>query len=146
MSRLLLAAPLLLALGCSGTPAREIPLTVLGRSDHCGLDLSWQRIRSSDEIPDALPQVDIPGDSTTLVISMGTRPTGGFRIVLPDGATREGADARLDVRLDAPPPDAMVTQALTSPCVLVRLALAPETPLRVHFSGTAAELRNPPRE
>ncbi len=146
MSRLLFALPLLFVLGCSGRPGGEIELTVLGRSDYCGLDMSWQRIRSSDEIPDALPRVGIQDDSTTLVISMGTQPTGGFRIVLPEHATRKGSDAHLNVRLDAPAPDAMVTQALTSPCVLIRLAITPETPLRVEFSGTAAEARNRVRE
>lgn len=142
MSRLLIALPLLFVLGCSGSPGGDIEITVLGRSDQCGLDMSWQRIRSSDEIPDALPQVGIPDDSTTLVVSMGTQPTGGFRIVLPERATREGSDAYLNVRLDAPAADTMVTQALTSPCVLIRLAVTPETPLRVAFSGTAAEARN----
>ncbi len=141
MSRLLLALPLLLAMACSGTPSRDIPITVLGRSDHCGLDLSWQRIESASELPQALPQVGIPDDSTTLVISMGTQPTGGFSIVLPESATREGEDVRLDVRLEAPEADAMVTQALTSPCVLIRLPITPATPLGVHFSGTAAEMR-----
>ncbi len=146
MSRpfLALAIALTATIGCSGGPPSSPAVTVLARSEHCGLNLSWQRIRASSELPATLPQVGIFEDSTTLVISMGSQPTGGFEIVLPETATRnpDGLGIRLDVRLDAPPPDAMVTQALTSPCALIRIDTPPDTPLEVHFSGTAAEARN----
>jgi hypothetical protein len=36
----------------------------------------------------------------------------------------------------------MVTQALTSPCALIRIDTPPTTALEVHFSGTAAEARS----
>ncbi|MCC5873856.1 MAG: protease complex subunit PrcB family protein [Gammaproteobacteria bacterium] len=145
MSRSFLAlAPIALATaiaGCSGNAPSAPEVTVLARSEHCGLNLSWQRIRASSELPAALPQVGIFEDSTTLVISMGRQPTGGFEIILPEATTPnpDGPGIQLHVRLEAPPPDAMVTQALTSPCALLRIDTPPDTPLEVHFSGTAAE-------
>ncbi|MCC5888603.1 MAG: protease complex subunit PrcB family protein [Gammaproteobacteria bacterium] len=144
MSRTVLALALIAAVGCSGTAPADPAVTVLARSQHCDLNLSWQRIGATSELPPALPQVGIFEDSTTLVISMGSQPTGGFEIVLPETATRnpDGSGIRLDVRLNAPPADAMVTQALTSPCALIRIDTPPTTPLEVHFSGTAAEARN----
>lgn len=146
MSRSLLALAIALTatVGCSTSPPSGPSVTVLARSEHCGLNLSWQRIRSSSDLPPTLPQVGIFEDSTTLVISMGSQPTGGFEIILPESATRnpDGPGIRLKVRLDAPPADAMVTQALTSPCALIRIDAPPTTALEVHFSGTAAEARN----
>lgn len=141
---IVLAIALTVATGCSSTPTSGPAVTVLARSEHCGLNLSWQRIHANSELPPTLPQVGLFEDSTTLVISMGNQPTGGFDIVLPDAATRnpDGPGIRLEVRLDAPPADAMVTQALTSPCALIRIAAAPTTALEVHFSGTAAEARS----
>lgn len=147
MSRSFLASAIALiaVMGCSSTPPSSPAITVLARSEHCGLNLSWQRIAATSAIPAALPRVGIFEDSTTLVISMGSQPTGGSEIVLPETAAPnpDAPGVRLDVRLEAPPADAMVTQALTSPCALIRIDTPPETPLAVHFSGTAAEARNP---
>lgn len=146
MSRSFIALAILLATatGCSSTPSSGPAVTVLARSEHCGLNLSWQRIQAQSELPPTLPEVGIFEDSTTVVISMGNQPTGGFDIILPESATAnpDGPGIRLDVRLDAPPADAMVTQALTSPCALIRIAAPPSTPLEVHFSGTAAEAQS----
>jgi len=146
MSRSFLAFALALTatVGCSNTPPSGPGVTVLARSEHCGLNLSWQRIRSSSDLPASLPQVGIFEDSTTLVISMGSQPTGGFEIILPESAmpNPDGPGMQLEVRLDAPPADAMVTQVLTSPCALIRIETPPSTALEVHFSGTAAEAHN----
>lgn len=143
-SYLVLAIALAATVACSSTPPSGPAVTVLARSEHCGLNLSWQRIHSSSDLPETLPEVGIFEDSTTLVISMGNQPTGGFEIILPDSATPnpDGPGIRLEVRLDAPPADAMVTQALTSPCALIRIDAPPSTALEVHFSGTAAEARS----
>lgn len=66
-----------------------------------------------------------PNRYGVLWISMGRKPTGGFGIELaqPTAALHKGV-ATVHVRLHQPSPDALVTQALTSPCLLVKLTTA----------------------
>lgn len=141
---LLLAALLGSLGGCASQTSGDVNVTVLTRSDHCGLDQGWRQIRQAEDLPQALRRIEPSEATTTLLISMGQRPTGGFDIGLPEQASRDDAGVHLDVSLDAPPADAMVTQALTSPCVLLQLDVPPDTPVHLHFSGTAAE--PPPRQ
>ncbi len=65
------------------------------------------------------PVVDFARE-TVLAVFMGTRPTGGYGIDVRD-VTLEGADLFVDLVLVEPAADAMVTQALTSPWVIIRV-------------------------
>ncbi|HSK41000.1 MAG TPA: protease complex subunit PrcB family protein [Arenibaculum sp.] len=76
----------------------------------------WQALwsRTGTQAPGPLPR-----GWMAVAVFAGTRPTGGYsvEIVSMDAAAQTGAPDRLRVsyRIQAPPGDAMVTQALTSP-------------------------------
>lgn len=53
-----------------------------------------------------------------LVVAMGRRNTGGYGLTLTDAAM-EGSTLAVTTRVRAPAPDSMVTQALTTPCVVL---------------------------
>lgn len=65
------------------------------------------------------PPGPLPGDLMAVGVFAGTRPTGGYRVVIDEIEVEQvtGERDRLIVswREVAPPPDALVTQALTSP-------------------------------
>jgi hypothetical protein len=65
------------------------------------------------------------GSSTLVSIFAGEKPTGGFEIQVTTAA-RRGTACVVGYRVEAPPEDAIVTQALTYPSAAVRL----ETPCR----------------
>lgn len=70
------------------------------------------------EVP-PVPTVNFANE-TVLAIFRGTRPTGGYAIDVRD-VTLDGGDLLVDVRLVDPGADAVVTQALTSPWVILRV-------------------------
>lgn len=53
-----------------------------------------------------------------LVVAMGRKNTGGYGLTLADAAM-EGATLAVTARVRVPAPDSMVTQALTTPCVVL---------------------------
>jgi hypothetical protein len=55
-----------------------------------------------------------PGEGTYLVVYGGQQPTGGYSVGVA-GARVEGDRVTVRVSLEDPPPDAIVTQALTYP-------------------------------
>ena len=77
------------------------------------------------------PEVDFARDYVVL-IDMGQRPTGGYALKLaqPSVAVEEGTAT---VRVDwiEPPPGAFVTQALTSPCLVLAVPRGDYSRLRV---------------
>jgi hypothetical protein len=55
-----------------------------------------------------------------IYIQMGARPTGGFHLDLAgDSAHVQGQALVIPVRWEIPPKDALLTQALTHPCLLL---------------------------
>ncbi|WP_051363476.1 protease complex subunit PrcB family protein [Deinococcus murrayi] len=58
---------------------------------------------------------------TAVAIFLGQRPTGGYGVRVT-GASVQGGTLTLTVELRAPGPDSIVTQALTSPWTMVRVA------------------------
>ncbi|MFP4616021.1 MAG: protease complex subunit PrcB family protein [Thiohalorhabdus sp.] len=79
-------------------------------SDATGFDLSGLEVQEAQ------------GTGTLVAIGGGTRSTGGYRLALDESAvTRQGRTLRVRVTVRAPPEDAMVTQALTRPCGVLRL-------------------------
>ncbi|MEX0606169.1 MAG: protease complex subunit PrcB family protein [Marinobacter sp.] len=53
-----------------------------------------------------------------LVVAMGRKNTGGYGLTLADAAMKNSTLA-VTTRVHSPAPDSMVTQALTTPCVVL---------------------------
>lgn len=71
--------------------------------------------------PSAAPQVDFERHAVVLV-EMGQKPTGGYRLELGSEAmTVSDGTARLVVNWHEPEEGMLLTQALTSPCLLVQV-------------------------
>lgn len=66
-----------------------------------------------------VPEVDFIDDSV-LVLQMGQRPTGGYALRLAQARmVVEDGTAMVRIEWIEPPPGAFVTQALTSPCLVL---------------------------
>ncbi|MCL7946100.1 protease complex subunit PrcB family protein [Marinobacter sp. ATCH36] len=134
----------------SGGPlARQVT-----ESDHCGLtapglvyisnasDLDkLGRLPSANLAMKKLRAIDLEQEHLVLV-GLGQKSTGGY------GLTLESADIVddvLELTLNArqPPSDAMVTQALTTPCAII--AITPEHWERLRVSGEGFETITRPR-
>ena len=63
------------------------------------------------------PAVDFATESVVFLLA-GAKPTGGWSVV-PRGATLDGDTLVIDAAIQGPPPDAIVTQAFTSPYAVV---------------------------
>jgi hypothetical protein len=95
----------------------------IAAADHGGPVLAGE-VGEAPQGADAAPPVDLAKDVVVLV-AMGEKPTGGYGIALarPEAAVKDGV-AFLQVVLRVPAKDAMVTQALTRPCLAVSLPRA----------------------
>lgn len=78
-----------------------------------------RRLILSGDAP--LPVVDFSREAA-LLVSMGTKPTAGYGMSLPADSARLIGD-RLEIHLDwqSPPRGAVVAQALTSPCLILKI-------------------------
>lgn len=71
-------------------------------------------------------QIRGSGEGTYVVVYGGQRPTGGYSVGVA-GARVEGDRVTVRISVEAPPPDAIVTQALTYPYEISLLrGLSPE--------------------
>ena len=147
--RLLLAAAAVLA-GCASSKARgpsSTTATTVRASPTCGGDIagpSAHWIATEGELRAAMgmggvfgeaPPVDFKKEGV-LAIYMGQRPTGGYSLSLQDPAVPiANGVGTVTVKFEEPPPGAMVTQVLTSPCLLVKLGKAGLRSLRVVDPG-----------
>jgi hypothetical protein len=61
--------------------------------------------------------------ATTVTIFAGEKPTGGYTVEVT-GVDRRGGTCTVRHKVDPPPPDAMVTQALTYPSTTIRITPA----------------------
>ena len=69
--------------------------------------------------PTTIPPVDY-GREGVLIIWMGRRPTGGYNIELAsDKIAIQGKTATLKIHWIEPPQDAVLTQAITGPCIMI---------------------------
>lgn len=134
------ALPVLLAAALAGCAANSaggpgVPVREVGRSAYCNTPdempraqiLSgaaavgaWQSARGVELVPAASIR-----DRPHILVELGPRPTGGYHLALEPVASI--VDGRLAVvaTLHSPPAGAMVSQAITSPCVLGELAPGP---------------------
>ena len=77
--------------------------------------MAWQQQRGVALVTGSLPQ------GPFALVEMGQRATGGYGLAISRLAGRRGDTLILKATFIAPPADAMSTEALTSPCVLVSL-------------------------
>ena len=126
-----------LAAGCGFKPARilasytNLEVQEVGRSLHCNTATAdaaaqlladatavqaWQAERALNLIT-----ADALTDAPYAVVEMGQRPTGGYGLATSRAAVLRGELLILVATFISPGPDSFVSQALTSPCVLVRL-------------------------
>lgn len=76
----------------------------------------WLDYRSITEIKPA-----IAADGGVIIVEMGQRPTGGYKIELDDSKTKiENDTLTLGMVWSAPRLDAAVSQALIAPCVAIK--------------------------
>jgi hypothetical protein len=129
---------------CGLTPAvdsaegQRIPLRVLYQDVLCGGNRptpSVTLVADSDQLKRILieskgrmlgqspptPAVDFDAEHV-VTIQMGQKPTGGYEIELaePDATLKDG-EALIRLRWIEPAPGSIVTQILTSPCLVVSL-------------------------
>ena len=74
---------------------------------------AWSNMVGSGEPP----KVDFATESVVFLFG-GSKPTGGWSVEAR-GATLDGSTLVVDAEVKGPPPDAMVTQAFTSPYAVV---------------------------
>jgi hypothetical protein len=79
----------------------------------------WNRAYGSQLSVPPLPNVDFRRE-TIVAAFIGSKPTGGYGLGV-DEVTLEGNDAYIDLTETAPAADAITTQALTSPWVMLRI-------------------------
>lgn len=78
----------------------------------------WKALWAEHAPGRPMPKVDF-GRSMVLGVFLGTRNTGGFEVRIT-GVRREGGSLLVTWQESIPPPDAIVTQMLTSPFHLVQ--------------------------
>lgn len=80
----------------------------------------WRKLWREHAGDEAAPEVDFTREMVAAVFA-GTRPTGGYSVEIVS-ATRGGDTVTFEYREQRPSPDALLTQALTSPFHIVRVA------------------------
>ncbi|MBI5551442.1 MAG: protease complex subunit PrcB family protein [Desulfobacterales bacterium] len=134
---LLLVMALQLVTGCgalngSAEEERRIPLEVLHKGSQCGAagpasGAVW--IDRPQDLPPALGRLkNAPWQADTegaLWVRMGAQPTGGFGLELAEPtASVHGKVATIRIDWRRPAPDRFVTQAFTSPCLVLKMPKA----------------------
>jgi len=122
------------------TEGQRIPLRILAQDVLCGGNrptTSVTLVADSDQLKRILieskgrmlgqspptPAVDFNTEHV-ITIQMGQKPTGGYGIELaePDATLNDG-EALIRLRWIEPAPGAIVTQILTSPCLIIALPI-----------------------
>jgi len=79
--------------------------------------------------PSETSSIDVGSSVALIALSRGPQPTPGYGFSLLD-ATRSAARVELTVRWITPPPDAVLAQVITEPCLVVALPRAGITHVR----------------
>ncbi|MFP4378654.1 MAG: protease complex subunit PrcB family protein [Spirochaetales bacterium] len=109
--------------------AVRLPVQTVVTEQETWID-GWAALTANESPPPERPEVSF-ADSTVVIIVLGERPTGGYSVAISN-VTYSGDEATVEVRVENPAADAMVTQALTTPFVVARL-VGPN--LNVIFTG-----------
>ncbi|KEF33736.1 hypothetical protein RDMS_11120 [Deinococcus sp. RL] len=103
----------------SGTNAAVSAPSVQVATTQAALNALYARAYGNQTGAPAAPT--LRSGETVVAIFLGQRPTGGYGVRVT-GASVKGDTLTLTVELRAPGPDSIVTQALTSPWTVVRVA------------------------
>jgi hypothetical protein len=79
----------------------------------------WNQAYGNQLTVPALPDANFERETIVAFFS-ATKPTGGFGLEI-DEVTLDGPDAYIDMLETSPPADAMTTQALTQPWIMLRI-------------------------
>lgn len=123
-----------LPMGCRPVAPR-IPVSVVYSGIHCNAGqqafrAAWvghpEQVAQQRAFPKSIGPIQWdPEKEGVLWLEMGVKPTGGYALELDDPeATVTAGAAVVTVRWRTPPPDGFVTQALTSPCLVLKLPKA----------------------
>lgn len=105
----------------------DVEVVEVFRSTQCGTQedapqLRWLPDRAAVEaLSLAVPTSALSGAGAYVLVEMGMQSSGGYQLAVSRKASREGDRLTLYATFLSPPEGAMVTMALTSPCVLVSL-------------------------
>lgn len=112
----LMVAELRRSVDC-GTSSREARLRYFAGADDY---TAWQATQS--ERASLMPTEELPGDKALMLVEMGQRNSGGHYLKVGESAYLD-RDRMLWLTgvWTTPGPDRMVTQMITSPCVLVAI-------------------------
>lgn len=118
--RWLATVPGLVLAGCVSGQTSPATVEVLEQGPHCGQSVAavaWERVGD---------------DGLRLRLSMGRQRTGGYVLALGDPEV-EFVDGSWELHVDwrEPGPDELVTQALTTPCLLLAVPWDEPVTLRV---------------
>lgn len=139
-----LALALTLVSGCVADPsvADGAEVRVVTSKTQCGLTApglvlarnaaEWHALTGS--VSGQLPDWPDVANQWLLVASLGQQTTGGHSIGFIS-ADRDGQDLSIEVKVTHPAPDAMVTQMITSPCLV--MAIPANDWHRVRVNGEA---------
>jgi hypothetical protein len=133
--RFVISAALLALAGCASAPVEPLRAEQLYAGSHCGrekpepearwiadADAYRQRFRQLDPSARRPPPAVRFAESIVVLVELGRKPTAGYGISLAEPTVKvDGGNAELRLHWQAPAPDAMSAQVITSPCVLVRL-------------------------
>ena len=135
MGRLALFAALLAGAasvaGCSFIGWHAGPATVVDRGVYCGTTSQHSAVHYFANEAEFASWIDYRGirefkpktarDDGVIVVEMGQRMTGGYEInLLPDQTHVEDDILYLGVSWTAPPHYAAISQAMTSPCLVIK--------------------------
>ena len=82
-------------------------------------EAEWEALWKLHAAPQSPPPVDF-ATSMVAAVFLGTRPTGGYSVAIT-GTRRDGDTLVVEFAERRPAPDAILTQALTSPFHIVKL-------------------------
>ena len=88
-------------------------------ADNSSFARAWSEAHANLLQPPPLPEVDFTRERV-VAIFLGSRPTGGHGVSV-ENVSQLGGELFVDVNVTEPAPDAIVTQALTSPWTMVRV-------------------------
>jgi len=112
--------------GCAHTKAPDVTIVMThGNCQHIdkGARLvdyaTLAKLRGVELIGMQQPPEEVARPISLVAISLGERPTPGYKIVLRDEPALDGATLTVRVDVEGPPKDAILPQMITQPCLVL---------------------------
>jgi hypothetical protein len=109
--------------------AVRVPIQTAVTEQETWID-AWAALTANQSPAPERPEVSF-ADSTVVIIGLGERPTGGYSVSIAR-VVYSSSQATVEVEVERPGEEEMVTQALTTPYVIARLE---GSDLEVIFAG-----------